>query len=342
MKFGIHLDLSVPQPSDAESERRVFDHALEQAIEAERQGFDSCWASERHLREGHACAAAPEVLLSAISARTSRMRLGTSALAHQVNHPAMIAARAASLDIVSRGRLDLAIARPITWTELSSFGGNPDIDLWDETVRALAQVWTKEPASFHGAHFKIHEDSPVPRPYQTPHPPLWADACDAQAEHEAAVLGVGLIARALPDCQEQAQRIAAYKNLAATSEAVGGFVNDQVAIIDLLYCHDGDAKSIETGTVLLRSARDLAAEPVSAHEAGLRGAPAQPSGLAVGDPRTIIETLRKWESMGVDQAIFTLNAGNAISQAEALSSLRLFASEVMPAFERQRTRAAAE
>ena len=115
-----------------------------------------------------------------------------------------------------------------------------------------------------------------------------------------------------------------------------------MTIADLLYCHDGDAKGIETGAQFLRSAQDFVAQHVSARELGLRGAPPQPCGLAIGDPRSIIETLRSWESMGVDQVVFTLIAGEAIAQTEALSSLRLFASEVMPVFDRQRARAAAE
>ncbi|MFZ1989845.1 MAG: LLM class flavin-dependent oxidoreductase [Alphaproteobacteria bacterium] len=342
MKFGIQLDLSVQRPFDAESERRAFDHALEHAVEAERQGFDFCWASEHHFLDEYAHSPAPDIVLSAIAARTSRVRLGMSALAHPVNHPAITAARAASLDVVSRGRAELAIARPATWTELSSFGGDPNADVWDETVRSLARIWAGERASLDGTHFKMQERAVVPRPYQTPHLPLWAAACDAQGEREAGALGVGLVTHALADRREQAQRIAAYKNLVTASEGVAGFVNDQVAITDLLYCHEGDAQGIEAGARLLRTAQDLAAEHVSAQELGLRGAPARPSGLAIGNPRAIIETLRNWESLGVDQVVFTLNAGEAISQAEALSSLRLLASEVMPVFDRQRTRAAAE
>jgi len=342
MKFGIQLDLSVPRPFDGESERRTFDHALEHAVEAERQGFDFCWASEHHFLEGHAHAPAPDIVLSAIAGRTSRLRLGMSALAHPVNHPAITAARATSLDIVSRGRAELAIARPVTWAELSGFGGDSEADVWDETVRSLARLWTGERASLDETHFKLDERAVLPRPYQTPHLPLWAVACDAQSEREAGALGVGLVTEAMADRREQAQRIAAYKNKVAGSEGVASFVNDQVAITDLVYCHEGDAQGIEAGARLLRAAQDLAAEHVSAQELGLRGAPARPSGLAIGDPRAIIETLRNWESMGVDQVVFSLNAGDAITQAEALSSLRLLASEVMPVFDRQRTRAAAE
>lgn len=342
MKFGIHLDLSVPRPFDQDSERRVFECAIEQAIEADRLGFDVCWASEHHFLEEYAHGAAPDVLLGAIAARTSRLRLGLNALAHPANHPAIIAARAASLDVLSRGRVELGVARPATWAELSGFGGDPDADVWDETVRAIARIWTSERATVDGAHFKQDERAILPRPYQRPHPALWAAAVDGASEAEAAALGLGLFTPALSDRGAQSQRLGAYKNRVAMSEGVGGFINDQVAITDLLYCHDGDAEGVETGAGVLRSARDLAARQVSASELGWRGAPARASGLAVGNPRTIIDTLRSWESMGIDQVVFTLNAAAALTQADVLSSLRLFASEVMPVFDRERTRAAAE
>ncbi len=342
MKFGIHLDLSVPRPFDQESERRVFDHAIEQAIEADRLRFDYCWASEHHFLEAYAHGAAPDVLLAMVAARTSRVRLGVNALAHAKTHPAVMAARAASLDVLSRGRVELGVGRPATWAELSGFGGDPNADVWEETVRALSRIWTSERTSLDGAHFTQEERAILPRPYGQPHPPLWARASDAASELEAAALGLGLLTPALGDCTDQAQRLGAYKNRVATSEGIAGFINDQVAVTDLLYCHEGDGKGSETGARLLRTARDLAAQQVSAGELGFRGALAQPSGLVVGDPRTIINTLRDWESMGVDQVVLTLNVAEALSQAEVLSSLRVFAAEVMPVFDRERTRAAAE
>ena len=342
MKFGIHLDLSVPRPFDQESERRVFDHAIEQAIEADHLGFDFCWASEHHFLEEYAHGTAPDLILAAVAARTSQLRLGLSMLAHPANQPAVTAARAASLDVLSRGRVELAIARPATWAELSAFGAEPSADAWDETVGGVARIWADGGAALGGAHFRQRERAVLPRPYQRPHPPLWASALDAAGECEAAALGLGLLTPALADLDGQAQRLAEYKNRVGAGEGVARFVNDQIALSDFMFCHEGEGSAVEASERLLRTARDLAAQQVSAGELGFRGAPAQPSGLAVGNPRTIIRTLWSWESMGADQVVLTLNAAGALSQAEILTSLRLFAAEVMPVFHRERARAAAE
>ena len=92
----------------------------------------------------------------------------------------------------------------------------------------------------------------------------------------------------------------------------------------------------------MRTARELSSAQASACEVGLRGALDCPPGLAIGDPKSIIDMLRAWEAMGVDCANFRLNAGAAMAPAEIAASLRLFAEEVMPVFRRQRTRVAAE
>jgi len=58
-----------------------------------------------------------------------------------------------------------------------------------------------------------------------------------------------------------------------------------------------------------------------------------PDGICIGDPAGIIAAAKRWESIGVDQINFLLNASEVLSQDQVLASLRLFAKEVMPLFE---------
>ena len=298
---------------------------------------------EHHFLEEVSHSSAPEVFLAAVAAKTEHIRIGASVLAAPTSHPSAIAERAAVLDLVSDGRVDLAIGRPATLSEVNALcrAGAAPADVWEECVRAVLQLWTRERCTLDGANFQMAERAVLPKPCQKPHPPLWA-ASETRGEEEAGALGLGLLTVAHPDAHAQAQQIAAYRNRLAACEPIAAFINDQVAVTDLLYCHQGDGEGIETGRRLMHTARDLTASHASARELGLAGAVCCPAGLAIGDPKSIIDTLRAWEAMGVDCANFRVNAADAVSADQIAASLRLFAAEVMPVFRRARTRVAAE
>src|SRR5205814_907569 len=86
-----------------------------------------------------------EAIVAAAAAQTERIRVGHGAVVcvPEINHPVRIAERAAALDIVSRGRLELGTARSSTWTELGGFGADPDETkkAWDEYVRVLPRLF---------------------------------------------------------------------------------------------------------------------------------------------------------------------------------------------------------
>src|SRR5512134_1712930 len=109
MKFGLFYEHQVPRPWDAESERRVIVDALEQVELADRLGIEYVWEVEHHFLEEYSHSPAPEVFLAACSQRTKRIRLGHGIvlMPPQYNHPAKVAARIATLDLVSGGRVDL-------------------------------------------------------------------------------------------------------------------------------------------------------------------------------------------------------------------------------------------
>ena len=128
MHFGIFFELSVPRPFVDGAERLVYENALEQARLADELGFDHLWAVEHHFLEEYSHCSAPEVFLAACAAQTKRIRVGHGAVVcvPQMNHPIRVAERAAALDILSGGRLELGTARSSTWTELGGFQADPD------------------------------------------------------------------------------------------------------------------------------------------------------------------------------------------------------------------------
>ncbi len=359
MKFGLFYEISVPRPWTAEREREVYDNCIEQAVLADQLGFDYIWAVEHHFLEEYSHCSAPEVFLTAVAARTENIRVGHGihVCVPEINHPIRIAERSAALDIVSHGRLDVGTGRSATWTELGGFGANPDHTkaTWDEIVRALPRMWTEERYRHDGVHFSMPERCVLPKPYQKPHPPMWVAVTSPGTELDAARRGMGALGLVFTDLDVQEKKVAAYRKAIADCEPVGAFVNDMVATVSFMYCHEDSGQGMATGTRLQQTFGYLAAQLVSAREVyaspsyasfgllpqirrGDRGPasqPERPAGLCIGNPDDVVKAIKGWESTGVDAMNFLVNAAETVPQAEVLDSLRLFASEVMPRFKRR-------
>jgi alkanesulfonate monooxygenase SsuD/methylene tetrahydromethanopterin reductase-like flavin-dependent oxidoreductase (luciferase family) len=366
VEFGIFFELSTPSPGPPGIDRVVIGHALEQARLADELGFDVVWAVEHHFLEEYSHCSAPEVLLAAIAAQTRRVRVGHGAVicVPGINHPVRVAERAAMLDIISDGRLEVGTARSSTWTELGGFGVDPDTTkkAWDEFVRVLPRMWADEPFEHVGFGFSMPERNVIPKPVQRPHPPMWVTVTSPGTELDAADRGLGCLGVASAGYAEQERRTAEYRRRIQLCEPVGA-VNDKVATLNYLYCHEDHDRARRTGMRMVNEFRLTNAHLLSTREAyptrayqhnallhlvpkvvdaGDPGAgPPVPEGTVVGDPAHVLAAIRHWESIGVDQVNVIVNALEVIPQQEVLDSLRLFAAEVLPAFRPPSTVAAA-
>ena len=93
MKFGLFYELSVPRPWTRESERKVYENALEQVRLADELGFDQVWAVEHHFLEEYSHCPAPELFLTACAMVTKKIRVGHGIIVcvPEFNHPIKIA-----------------------------------------------------------------------------------------------------------------------------------------------------------------------------------------------------------------------------------------------------------
>jgi len=359
VKFGIFFELSVPRPFRDGIEKRVFDHALEQARVADELGFDWVWAVEHHFLEEYSHCSAPELVLTAVAMQTERIRVGHGAVVcvPEMNHPIRVAERAATLDILSNGRLELGTARSSTWTELGGFGANPDETkkTWDEYVRALPQLFAPGHTRWPGRCFDMPERNVLPKPIQQPHPPLWVTVTSPGTELDGADRGIGCLGVAAASYAEQERRTREYHRRIQSCNPVSSVVNDQVTTLNFLYCHEDPKRAASTGMRMVgmfglanshllwtreafptRAYQSLANLAPSGTSAGNPADPyGIPEGICVGDPGRVVAAIRRWESIGVDGINFLLNGMETIPQAEVLASLRLFAREVMPQFEKR-------
>jgi len=357
MKFGVMYELSVPRPFANGIERTVIENALEQIRLADELGFHCAWAVEHHFLEEYSHSSAPELFLTAAAMQTKRIRVGHGAVVcvPEINHPIRVAERAAFLDILSGGRLELGTARSSTWTELGGFEADPDATKrdWDEYVRVLPKMWSEERFSWEGSCFSMPERAVLPKPIQQPHPPLWVTVTSPGTELDAADRGIGCLGVATAGFAEQERRTREYHRRIQLCDPVGA-VNDTVATLNFLYCHEDLAIGGERGMRMLgnfhllnshllftREAYPTRAYPSLGNLAPGKGsggtaspgaARGIPDGMCIGDPAHVIRAVKDWESIGVDQVNFLLNTAETLPQDQVLDSLRLFAREVMPAF----------
>src|SRR3954470_15023626 len=120
MRFGLFYEHQLPRPWEQGAEERLLSDALDQVELADRLGFDTVWEVEHHFLEEYSHSSAPEVFLAAASQRTSNIRLGHGIVAALpgYNHPARVAERISTLDLVSSGRVEFGTGETSSDMEL--------------------------------------------------------------------------------------------------------------------------------------------------------------------------------------------------------------------------------
>src|SRR5437763_11746122 len=129
MKFGIFYEHHLARPWEDGAELKLFQDALDQVELADRLGIDYAWEVEHHFLEEYSHSSAPEVFLAAASQRSKRIRLGHGIVLCPpgYNHPARVAERVATLDLVSHGRVEFGTGESASRLELEGFRIEPTL-----------------------------------------------------------------------------------------------------------------------------------------------------------------------------------------------------------------------
>ena len=198
MQFSMIFEAQMADPSAA-NEHQVIRDCVDQAVLAEEMGFDRVWSVEHHSLKWYAHMSAPEVFLTWIAAKTSRIRIGHGVVCmpFNYNHPIRVAERAAMLDVLSNGRLDLGAGRGATLQEMSAMGVDPDRTYAEveEALRMIGSMWRgktgEEDFEWHGELLQVAPHPILPRPVQLPHPPLYLACTKRDTVGLAAEYGIG-------------------------------------------------------------------------------------------------------------------------------------------------------
>src|SRR3954453_12731855 len=252
MRFGIFYEHQMPRPWEVGAHEELIRDALQQVELADRAGFDYVWEVEHHFLEEYSHSSAPEVFLAAASQRTKRIRLGhgTPQIPPPFTPPARVAERAAMLDLVSGGRVDLGTGESSSQAELGGFGVDRATkrEQWEEALDAIARMFVEEPfAGYQGDFVSMPPRNVVPKPKQKPHPPLWVACSRRDTILLAARKGIGALTLAFVEPEEAGQWVDEYYELIASEECVpAGFaVTPNVAVVLPMMLHPDEETAIE-------------------------------------------------------------------------------------------------
>jgi alkanesulfonate monooxygenase SsuD/methylene tetrahydromethanopterin reductase-like flavin-dependent oxidoreductase (luciferase family) len=253
VKFGLFFEHQVPRPWEEGSEYAALQQALEQCELADRLGIHCCWLVEHHFLEEYSHSSAPEVFLAAVSQRTKALRLGHGIVQTPppYNHPARVAERIATLDLLSRGRVEFGTGESSSEAELGGFRIDPVVKraMWEEGLRVALRCLTEEPFTGHAGEFvQMPPRNVVPKPYQKPHPPVWVACTRRETIHLAAQKGIGALSFAFFDPEEAHHWVADYyETFAREAVPIGDAVNPNLACVTTFMCHEDEAEAIARG-----------------------------------------------------------------------------------------------
>ena len=146
---------------------------------AESLGYDSVWVADHVFLGRDGAILEGWTTLAAIAAMTSRMRLGPIHLGNEPRHAPLMAKMAATLDVISGGRLELFVDPGWREREHVAYGceWEPDRAVraarLSEALDLAKRMWRGEPVSFAGEHYRLDRAICVPPPLQRPAPPIW-------------------------------------------------------------------------------------------------------------------------------------------------------------------------
>ena len=351
MRFGIFYEHQLPRPWTEGAELKLFQDALDQVELADRLGFDNVWEVEHHFLEEYSHSSAPEVFLAACSQRTKQIRLGHGIVLMPpgYNHPARVAERIATLDLVSKGRVEWGTGESSALLELGGYGVPVEEkrNAWREAVEQCANMMAMDPyPGFEGQYFSMPTRNIVPKPVQKPHPPLWVACSNRETIKLAARLGIGALTFAFVDPAEARQWVDDYyRILKEECVPIGHAVNANIAMVSSFGVHrdlEEARRRFQDGFRFFQFALGWHygfGEQIPGRtdiwslfeKAKASMPPAAPAEGGIATPEGLRKHLRTFADCGVDQVSF-IQQGGRNRHEDICEALELFAAEVMGEF----------
>ena len=333
MQFGLFCTAQAGTADHAPETGKGFQDYLELNIEAESLGYCSSFLVEHHF-SGWNQVSSTLTLLTCLAMRTSTLRVGSSVMVLPWHNPVLLAEQAATIDVMSGGRLDFGIGKGYRYNEFLGFNiAQEEADArFEEAVEVLGRAWTSRERFSHKGRFWTFNDIVVePPPAQKPHPPLWVAAGSEPSIRRAAARGFRLILDQYAAPEEIGRRIAIYRD--ELKKHGRDYHPNRVTVARQLYIAkdkadkeaalDRQAKNNERMAAVSRWPDKKGGSHILNYADKAGGTT---ENAMFGTPDELAETLAALQKAGAEFIVFAIAGGR--------EHLRRFARDIMPAFSR--------
>jgi alkanesulfonate monooxygenase SsuD/methylene tetrahydromethanopterin reductase-like flavin-dependent oxidoreductase (luciferase family) len=329
MKFGLFGGARARGGPAGDSEG--YHEFIRYVIAAEELGFSSVFLVEHHFT-GFGQVSASLNLLSYLAARTEKIRLGTAVVVLPWHNPVLVAEEAATLDLLSNGRLDFGVGKGYRPYEFSGFCIPQDeaTERFDEAIGIIRKAWTtKGRFSYHGKLWHYDNIVVEPAPIQQPHPPFWMGAGSAESIRRAAREGYNLLLDQIAPIDLIIERVRIFRE---ECQRVGRFYDPMMVGVtrglQIVHNEEERQRAIQVRRQVLKNIGDLARGPGAERYHHIKDDEDSfelDDAPLLGTPEEIIARLKKLEAGGVENVLFA-------APGASIAGLRTFAEEIMPAF----------
>ena len=326
MRFGL-FGGAIARRGDETPDSQGYGKLIDLVQAAEGLGYHSIFLVEHHFT-GAGQVSATLNLLTYLAAKTERIRLGTAVTVLPWHDPVLLAEQAATLDLLSRGRLDFGIGKGYRDVEFESFRISKEEaqERYEESLRLIVKSWTSDERFSHDGKYWQYSDIVVEPPViQKPHPPLWTAAGTDESIARVARSGLNVLFDQFASFGRTEERLGIWRS--ACAEAGRVFDPMQVGLARAVVL-TGDRREYEAA---LRARKERTAQMIGAYGAlpGLDRTqpetyadPGRASDALIGDPDAVLRRLRHLESAGFEYILMLL--------PDDVGTLRRFADEIMP------------
>ncbi|MBL1422310.1 MAG: LLM class flavin-dependent oxidoreductase [Alphaproteobacteria bacterium] len=353
MKISLFYEMQISQPTRS-SEQDLFKNCLEQGVLADKLGYHCLWNVEHHGLREYAHSSAPEIFLSFLAAKTKNIRLGhgVTLTARGYNHPIRVAERVALLDVLSGGRVNWGSGKSSSNVEARLFEIAPDTldELWREAIEMIPSMWKDGPFSWKSKNYNIPECSILPKPMQTPHPPIFGPSAHPASLQAIGDMGIGALCFSHANADDLRNKVQIYRKAVEAANPSGYQKNNHFAVTANTCVLEDDDMACRFGMTGARYFRDAFAKYYNQPDAptfdklgvnyeqldgielklakGMRRNPETELWSIIGDPGLAREKVEIYRECGVDELILIMQLGT-VPHEIICDSLITFAEQVM-------------
>jgi len=331
MKFGLFGGASSRRGGVARDSTQGYRDFIGYVEEAEELSYHSVFLVEHHFT-GFGQVSASLNLLTYLAARTTRMRLGTAVVVLPWHNPVLLAEQAATVDLLSGGRLDFGVGKGYRANEFHGFNVKADEaqELFLESLDVIRRAWQSEERFTHiGKHWTFQDIVVEPPPIQRPHPPLWLAAGSEEGLTWAAENEFNLLLDQIAPFGVIAERFGTYRNAVEASGRTFDPMN--VAVARALHITRTEAEREEAHQQRSRLLSGISRLSRIREGGGPQSTMLQyndtrlatEEGALIGPPEEIAERLIRMREGGIEYVLLIDITGSR-------ESLRTFRDEVIP------------